>query len=88
MVPLRREEYLRLMLQPAERLAVQNPVAVPLESGTDRTGFQRKFPHGVSGELQASDERVFFSSSSVCSRMVIHLLLPPLGTKRLIRAYY
>ena len=35
-IPLRREEDLRLVLQPAERLAVDHPVAVALERRADR----------------------------------------------------
>ena len=35
MIPFGKKEYLRLLLQPAKCLAVEDPVPVPLEDGTD-----------------------------------------------------
>ena len=39
MIPLRRKEYLRFLLETAERLAVQNTVPVPLEAGAHHVRF-------------------------------------------------
>ena len=41
MIPFGKKEYLRLLLQPAKRLAVEDPVPVPLEDGTDIAFFFR-----------------------------------------------
>ena len=43
-VALRREEDLRFLLEPPERLAVEHPVAVPLEHRADGVLFLRSLP--------------------------------------------
>lgn len=43
-VALRREENLRFLLEPSERLAVEHPVAVPLEHRADGVLFLRPLP--------------------------------------------
>ena len=75
-IALGREEHLRLVLQPAERLRVQDPVAVALEARAERVGgSSRSRPFDSARHAPRSGESVSRSICSVRSRGVVTRLM-------------
>ena len=73
----RREKHLRLVLQPAERLAVDDAVAVALEGRPDGVlGLRAAGAHGVARSSAACGARISRSRCSSCSRIVTDIRHP------------
>ena len=76
MVAVRREEDLRFMLETAERAAMNNPVAVALKGGSDRTFLLRAFSALCVRTKAGKARKIFPFVFKGTQSYLVHIALP------------